>query len=106
MSSQLVAAMPCSPCSSRVDSTIRCRVRATAAVRLLMSYFRGDICLTNILRLIIVAASDQPPPGGTHGDRAVNDYPVPYRPRPAALVLRDVGPGQGLGRRHGRPVHP
>ena len=37
MSSQLVAAMPCSPCSASVAATIRSRVRVAAAARLLMS---------------------------------------------------------------------
>jgi mannose-6-phosphate isomerase-like protein (cupin superfamily) len=55
MSSQLVAAMPCSPWSSRVASMIRRRVCAAAEALRAMSYFRGDISLTNFLRVSIVA---------------------------------------------------
>ncbi|CAA9500729.1 MAG: hypothetical protein AVDCRST_MAG67-1962, partial [uncultured Solirubrobacteraceae bacterium] len=40
------------------------------------------------------------------GDPADNRSPVPHRPRPAALVLRHAGRGQGLGRGHRRPIHP
>src|SRR5688500_13621140 len=62
MSSQLVAAMPCSPCSSSVASTIRRRVCAAAEARRVMSYFRGDISLTNSLRVTIVAVVVLPEP--------------------------------------------
>src|SRR5437899_2045986 len=66
MSSQLVAPMPCSLCSSRVASTIRRLVSSAAADLFDMSYFRGDIYLTNFLRGIIVpcARTIQPQPGG------------------------------------------
>src|SRR5688500_13501571 len=54
MSSQLVAAMPCSPCSASVASMVRCRVCAAAEALRDMSYFTGDICLTKSLRVSIV----------------------------------------------------
>src|SRR5215218_1320305 len=57
MSSQLVAAMPCSVWSPRVAPMIRRRVCATADALRVISYFRGDISLTNFLRVRIVAAA-------------------------------------------------
>jgi hypothetical protein len=69
MSSQLVAAMPCSVWSSRVASTIRRRVSATVDALRLMSYFRGDISLTNILRRRhALLRAGRPPAGARPGD--------------------------------------
>src|ERR671918_2323881 len=112
MSSQLVAAIPCSVWSSRVASMIRRRVCATADALRVISYLRGDICLTNILRVIILADVVLPklpnpaPQGGTDGKPGVDRPAVPHSPWPAALVLRHARRGQGVRRRHRRPVHP
>src|SRR4051812_49768053 len=79
MSSQLVAAIPCAACSSRVASTIRRRVASVAAALLLMSYFRGDICLTDSLRQIIVRDT---PPHKVLGRRPPKMSPTPPPPPP------------------------
>src|SRR5687768_16331303 len=82
MSSQLVAAIPRSPWSSSVASTIRRRVCATAEALPVMSYLRGDIFVTNILRIIIVAdvvlpTSPSPAPqGGTDGTQIAPQSPT------------------------------
>src|SRR4051794_8842490 len=111
MSSHEVAAIPCSTWSAQVASTIRRLVCMTAEDLRDMSYFRGDISLTKLLRVIIVAGAVLPkiprpaPQGGTYVGSGVHRRPVPHRPRPAALVLRHARRGQGLGGRYRRAVH-
>src|SRR5687767_5618107 len=106
MASQLVAAMPCSVWSSRVASTIRRRVCATAEALRVMSYFRGDISLTKLLRVILVAdvvlpKSPVPPrKEAPHGKPDADRPAVPHRPWRAVLVLRHARRDQGVRRRH------
>src|SRR3954453_11496795 len=94
MSSQPVAAIPRSVWSARVASTIRRRVSSTAAARFPMSYFRGDILLTNILRQCIVGLVPPPP----HPQANPPPSPPPPRTTPSPLPLPPPSPASPTAR--------
>src|SRR3954447_24480217 len=111
MSSPLVAATPWAMCNARVASMIRRRVASVAAALLLMSYFRGDIYLTESLRQIIVPSTtphkpprkEAPDDPHRHHDRRARSE-IRHRRRRAALVLRLDRSREGRRRRHERHI--